>query len=181
MSVFIFLSNCIIPVLVFYIVVNGLLKKVAVFDVFLNGAGEGVQIAWNLIPTMIGLFVGIGILRESGFLSWFADTISGALSHAGITDDILPSQLWPVILTRPFSASAATGLVLDLYESYGPDSFIGFAASLILSCSETLFYTMSVYFGSVKITKTGYTVVGGLVTAAVGVTVSIIMAHLLVN
>lgn len=174
-----FLSNCIIPILLLYIVVYALIKKVSVFDSFLAGAEEGVMVAVKLIPTMVGLFVGIGVLRASGFLEWFAEGISYMLEFVGVTDKQLPSQLWPVIFTRPFSASAATGLVLDLFENYGPDSFIGLAASLILSCSETVIYTMSVYFGSIKVCKTRYTLVGGLLSTAVGVTVSIILANVM--
>lgn len=168
-----------IPLLIFCIVANALLKKISVFDVFLNGAGEGIKIAVNLIPTMIGLFVGISLIRESGFLEWLSNCIGGFLEYVGVDNNVMPSQLLPVIFMRPFSASAATALVLDLFESFGPDSFIGFAASLILSCSETLFYTVSVYFGAIGVTKTGYIIPGGLITSLVAVVTSMIMAHLL--
>lgn len=179
MSTFVFLSNCIIPILLFYIVVYALIKKVSIFDSFLTGARDGVRVAAELVPTMVGLFVGIGILRASGFLDWFAKGVSKIISFVGVTESVLPAELWPVIFTRPFSASAATGLVLDLFEAYGPDSFIGLAASLILSCSETVVYTMSVYFGSVKISKTRYTLAGGLLASAVGMTVSIVLANIM--
>lgn len=179
MSAFTFLSNCIMPVLLLYIVSFALLKRVNVFDSFLNGAREGVQVAVNLIPTMVGLFVGIGVLRASGFLDWISQIFSYLLSLVGISERVLPAQLLPVIFTRPLSASAATGLALDLFENYGPDSFIGLTASLILSCSETVVYTMSVYFGSVGISRTRYTLAGGLLDTLAGVVVCIILAHLM--
>ena len=180
MSALTFLSNCIMPILLLYIVTFALVKRVNVFDSFLTGAKEGVQVAVNLIPTMVGLFVGIGVLRASGFLEWLSESFSRCLSVIGITESMLPAELIPVIFTRPLSASAATGLALDLFENYGPDSFIGFAASLILSCSETVVYTMSVYFGSVKITKTRYTLAGGLLATFVGVVVSLIIANVMI-
>lgn len=180
MSAFMFLSNCIMPLLLLYIVTFALVKRVNVFDSFLGGAKEGVQVAVNLIPTMVGLFVGIGVLRASGFLDWLSGLVSSLLSIIGISENVLPSQVLPVIFTRPLSASAATGLALDLFENYGPDSFIGLTASLILSCSETVVYTMSVYFGSVKITKTRYTLAGGLLDTLVGVVVCIVLANLMI-
>ena len=179
MNALIFLSNCIIPILLFYIVAYAVLKRISVFDSFLKGAKDGIKVASELVPTMVGLFIGIGILRSGGFLDWISKLLAKAAGFAGITQEILPAQLWPVILTRPFSASAATGLALDLFEAYGPDSFIGLAASLILSCSETILYTMSVYFGSVKITKTRYTLAGGLFSCFAGVAASIIFAHMM--
>lgn len=179
MSTFLLLSNCIMPMLLLYIVVLALLKRVNVFDSFLIGAKDGAGVAMGLIPTMIGLFIGIGILRESGFLDCLSELVSGLLAMLGIKKNVLPSQLLPVIFTRPLSASAATGLALDIFENYGPDSFIGISASLILSCSETVVYTMSVYFGSVKISKTRYTLAGGLLDTLVGVIACMILANLM--
>lgn len=180
MSAFMFLSNCIMPLLLLYIVMYALSKRVNIFDSFLSGAEDGVKVALHLIPTMVGLFVGIGVLRASGFLDWLARLVSTLLEMIGISEDILPAQLLPVIFTRPLSSSAATGLALDLFENYGPDSFIGLAASLILSCSETVVYTMSVYFGSVKISKTRYILAGGLLDTLIGVVVCIILAKLMI-
>lgn len=180
MSAFMFLSNCIMPILLLYIVVFAMLKKVNVFDSFLQGAEEGVKVAIHLVPTMIGLFVGIGVLRASGFLDWLSSFASYLLSLIGINERVLPAQLLPVIFTRPLSSSAATGLALDLFENYGPDSFIGVAASLILSCSETVVYTMSVYFGSVGISKTRYTLAGGLLDTLVGVIACLVLANMII-
>jgi len=180
MSAFMFLSNCIMPLLLLFIVMFALSKRVNVFDSFLVGAEDGVKVALHLIPTMVGLFVGIGVLRASGFLDWFAGIVSEVLSSIGITEELLPGQLLPVIFTRPLSSSAATGLALDLFENYGPDSFIGLAASLILSCSETVVYTMSVYFGSVGVTKTRYTLAGGLLDTVIGVVLCLILANLMI-
>jgi len=180
MNTFIFLSNAIMPVLLFFIVVFGLYKRVNLFDSFIEGAKEGCNVAVKLIPTMVGLFVGIGVLRASGFLDWLSRLVGVILRIFGIGEDVIPSQVLPVIFTRPFSSSAATGLALDLFETYGPDSFIGIMVSLILSCSETVIYTISVYFGSIKISKTGFALFGGLLATLVGVIASIVLANLLV-
>ncbi len=179
MKVLIYLSNCILPLLLFYIILYGIGKKVPVFDVFLRGAREGVKTAASLLPALVGLYVGIHVLRASGFLDWIASLFARAAALAGIRQEVLPAQLWPLILCRPFSASAATGLALDLFQSYGPDSLTGIAASLILSCSETIIYTMSVYYGAVKITKTRYTLAGGLIACAAGTAASIVLAHMM--
>ena len=170
MQLILYLSDYIIPLTIFYIVGFALLMKRPVYDDFVKGAKEGMKTVAGIMPTLVGLMVAVGILRASGFL----DAVTGLL--APWTEKIgLPSGLFPVALVKLFSSSAATGLALDIFKEYGPDSQLGFMTSLMLSCTETVFYTMSIYFLSVKVKKTRYTLPGALLATAVGLIMRIIL------
>lgn len=174
MRFLVFISDFIIPLLIFYIVGHGILMKVHVYDDFVKGAKDGFKIVIRIMPTLIGLMVAVGILRASGFL----DLIANLLGR--FTDMIhLPSELVPLIIVRMFSSSAATSLVLDIFKQYGPDSVFGTITSIMMSCTETIFYTMSVYFMTAKVTKTRYTLAGALVATFAGVVASIFLAGML--
>ena len=159
------LSDLMVPVLIFYVVGLGLLMKQDVFGDFLNGAKDGMRTVIGIVPTLIG------VLRSSGFLEEFGKLLGTVLEPAGI-----PSALVPLGVVRLFSNSAAVGLLLDLYKEAGCDSFAGRAASIMMSCTETVFYTMAVYFGAVHIKKTRYTLAGALLSSLVGMAVSIALA-----
>lgn len=167
-----YFSDYLIPLIMFYIIIFGILMKRPVYDDFVEGAKEGMRTVVGIFPTLVGLMVGVGVLRASGFL----DELSAVMGI--FTEKIgFPSQLLPVALVKLFSSSAATGLALDLFKEYGPDSQLGLMASLMLSCTETVFYTMSIYFLSVKVKKTRYTLPGALFTTIVGIVVSVFLAR----
>lgn len=166
-----FLSDALIPILVFYIVGFGILMKKNVYDDFLMGAKEGIQTVVGILPTLVGLMVAVGILRASGLLDFISTACMGWTEHIGI-----PSELIPIAIVKMFSSSAATGLLVDLYKEAGCDSFVGMAASVMLSCTETIFYTMSIYFMSVKVRKTGFTLPGALFATLAGIAASIFLA-----
>ena len=173
MKLLLFLSESMVPLLIFYIVGSGLLSGRPVFDDFTRGAKEGIQTAAGILPTLVGLMVSVGVLRASGFLDFLGTMLQApaALLH-------LPAPMVPVILVRLVSNSAATGLVLDIFKKYGPDSSLGFMASILMGSTETVLYCISVYFGSVGITKTRYTLAGGLIAAAVSVAASVVLTGL---
>lgn len=167
------ISNISIPLFLFYIIAYGILMKSNVYDDFIVGAKRGVEIVFQIVPTLVGLMVAVGILRASGFFE-FLQRICSVL-----TDRInVPSEIVPLIIVRMFSASAATGIVTDLFRTYGTDSFIGFLSSVMMSSTETIFYTMSVYFMSVKISKTRWTLPGALICTLAGIIASIIITKL---
>ncbi|MGN0342235.1 MAG: spore maturation protein [Roseburia sp.] len=168
-----FLSNAIVPLLLFYIVGFGLMMKRNIYDDFLMGAKEGMKTVAGILPTLIGLMIGVGILRASEFLEFFCETCLAWTDLIG-----LPSELTPLAIVKLFSSSAATGLLLDLYKEHGCDSFLGMAASLMLSSTETIFYTMSIYFMSVKVKKTRFTLPGALVATLAGIIASIWLARI---
>lgn len=173
MQFILFLSEAIIPVLLFVIVGAGLLRRQKVYEDFLDGAKSGVRTVVEIMPTLVGLMVAVGVLRASGFL----DFVSGLLGSL-MAGTQFPSELVPIAIVKMFSSSAATGLLLDLYKECGTDSFVGQAASIMLSSTETIFYTMSVYFMSVKVKKTRYTLVGALFATLVGIIASVMVARI---
>lgn len=166
-------SNIIIPAIIFYIVGYGIVSKVPVYEHFVKGAKEGLQIVLGLVPTLIGLLMAVGILRSSGFLDFIAGIFQRPAGLLGISKEVLP-----VILVKMFSGSAATGLTIDIFKSFGPDSYIGMLTSIMMSSTETVFYTMSVYFLAAKVTKTRYTLAGALFATATGVAASVVLAGL---
>ena len=166
-------SDMIIPAIIFYIVGYGLVSKVPVYEGFIKGAKDGLQIVLGLVPTLIGLLTAVGVLRSSGFLEFLAGLLQKPAGFIGI-----PKEVLPVILVKMFSGSAATGLTIDIFKNFGPDSYIGMLTSIMMSSTETVFYTMSVYFLAAKVTKTRYTLAGALFSVFVGVGASVILAGL---
>ncbi len=172
MRLILYLSDCIIPLTILYIVGFGLLMKRPVYDDFVDGAREGARTAAEILPTLVGLMAGVGVLRASGLLEFLTGLVGDAVSRIGF-----PPQILPIALVKLFSSSAATGLALDIFKEYGPDSQLGLMVSIMLSCTETVFYTMSIYFQSVKVKKTGYTLPGALLASAAGVAASVFLAR----
>ncbi len=167
-------SNIIIPVIIFYIVAYGLAAKSNVYEDFIKGAKDGFHTVIQIMPTLIGLMVAVGVLRASGFLEFLGSIFSVVTDKAGIS-----SELVPLIFIKMFSSSAATGLVLDIFKEHGPDSLLGMTTSIMMSCTETVFYTMSVYYLAAKVTKTRYTLAGAVLTTFTGVIVSILLARMM--
>ena len=162
-----YISDCMIPFVILYLVGYGMCKKVNIFDEFIEGAKDGFLTVYKIMPTLIGLMVGVGILRESGFMEWFAGLLSPVVAFLHF-----PAELFSLFIVKMFSSSAATGLLLDVYKTYGTDSYLGTLASVLMSCSETIFYTMSVYFMTAKVTKSRYTLAGALVATFAGAAAS---------
>ena len=171
MALLLYLSDLMLPLVLFYVVAFGLSKGRPVYDDFVCGAKKGLKTVADIAPTLVGLLTAVSVLRASGLLDLAARWLSG------LTDFLhIPGPLVPLILVRMFSSSAANGLVTDLFSAYGPDSQIGLAASLLMSCTETIFYTMSVYFVAAKVTKTRYTLAGALLATLVGTVASLVLA-----
>ena len=171
MQFLIFLSEAMVPLMIFYIVGFGVLSGRPVLDDFIDGAKDGMRTVAGIFPTLVGLMVSVGIIRASGFLDFLGEVL--AMPAALLR---LPPQLVPVILVRLVSNSAATGLVLDIFKEYGTESQLGLMASIMMSSTETVLYCMSLYFGSVKITKTRFTLPGALLATAAGVAASAVLA-----
>ncbi|MEG2511915.1 MAG: spore maturation protein [Acetivibrio sp.] len=170
MKFLIYISDYMIPFLIFYIVGFGILQKTNVYDEFVDGAKEGLKTVAGIFPTLIGLMMAVGMLRASGGLDMAAMVLEPLMKILHF-----PSELIPLVTVKMFSSSAATGLLLDVYRQYGPDSDLGMLASILMSCSETIFYTMSVYFLSAKVTKTRYTILGALAATFAGIAASVVL------
>lgn len=174
MNVLANISNIIIPLLIFYIIAYGIAEKVEVYEDFIKGAKDGLITVVNIMPTMIGLMVAVGVLRASGFLDFMGRLFGQLTEKIGF-----PGELVPLSFIKMFSSSAATGLVLDIFKEYGTDSRMGLITSLMMSCTETIFYTMSVYFMAAKVSKTRFTLTGALLSTLAGTVASVILAGIM--
>jgi len=148
----------------------GLLTKTDIYKEFTEGAKDGFQVTLGILPTLVGLMTGVGMLRASGFLELLSRLLMPVAEVFSF-----PAELVPLVVVKLFSSSAATGLVLDIFKEFGPDSYLGKVTSLICSSTETVFYTMSVYFMAAGVKKTRYTLTGALTATAAGVAVSTIL------
>ena len=171
MKFVLYLADFIVPLVIFGIICYGLLMKVNVYDTFVKGAKSGFFTVIRIMPTLVGLMVAVGILRASGFLDFLSDMIGMFSEMIGF-----PGELVPLTVVKLFSSSAATSLLLDVYKEYGTDSYIGLIASISMSCTETVFYTMSVYYMTAKVTKTRYTLGGALFATFAGIAASVLLA-----
>lgn len=174
MSVIILISNLIMPVVIVYILLYGYLKGINVYETFIEGAKEGFFVVLDILPTLIGLMMAVGILRASGTLDILCNVLRPMAQIIGF-----PVEALPITFMRLISSSASTGILLDTFKIYGPDSFIGRFVSVMMSCTETVFYTMSVYFMSVGIVKTRYTLAGALIANFAGVAASLWICNVL--
>lgn len=127
------LSDVIVPLLIFFIVGYGYVSRVKVYESFLEGAKDGLKIVVDIVPTLIGLLVAVGMLRASGFFDLFGTLFGSLTEKVG-----LPVQLVPLLVVKLFSSSAATGLVLDIFKTAGPDSYAGTLTSILMSCTESV-------------------------------------------
>lgn len=168
-----FLSAGMIPLVCMYVLSYGLLQKKNCYEIFTRGAKDGLKTAIYILPTLIGLLSAVAVLRSSGFLDWLAGEIGRLTAWIH-----LPGELLPLILVRTFSYSAAVGLLTDLYTRFGTDSAIGYTASLLMCCTETVFYTMSLYLLHVGIKKSRCILPGALLSMAAGIAASLWLAGL---
>lgn len=174
MQLFLYLTNFIVPFIILAIVVYGILMRTNVYDNFIKGARSGFLTVIKIMPTLIGLMVAVGILRASGFLEFMSVIIGKLTVYIGF-----PGELVPLTVVKMFSSSAATGLLLDIYKEFGTDSRLGLIASISMACTETIFYTMSVYFMTAKIKKSRYTLTGALIATFAGLAASVVLAELM--
>lgn len=169
-----FLSNIAMPFVILMIVLYGLIERKKVFDVFLDGAKEGLEIVLSIFPTLIGLFVAIGALRSSGIIDAIVNILSPVLNLINF-----PSEIMPLALLRPISGSASIAVATDIMKNYGVDSKIGIIASTIMGSTETTLYTIAVYSSSVRIKKTKFVLLAALIADVVGMAVSVIVCNVL--
>ncbi|MCR5737178.1 MAG: spore maturation protein [Eubacterium sp.] len=153
------------------IVILGLIRKEKVYEDFIRGAAEGLPTVLKVMPTLIGLMVSVGMLRASGFMEFLGTCLGQWTEQIGF-----PGELMPLTIVKIFSSSAATGMLIDLYKSQGVDSYISNVASIMMSSTETVFYTMSVYFLVANVTKTRWTLMGAMIATIAGTMASMFLA-----
>ena len=174
MQVVTFLSNLAMPAVILLIVFYGLKSKTKVFDLFLDGAKEGLELTISIFPTLIGLFVAIGALRTSGIIDMITNVISPLLNIIHF-----PSELMPLAILRPISGSSSIAVATDIMKKFGVDSLIGKMASVIMGSTETTIYTIAIYTSCIKVKKTRNVLVAALIADIVGMLVSVAICSFL--
>ncbi|HUK14109.1 MAG TPA: spore maturation protein [Thermoanaerobaculaceae bacterium] len=163
-----------IPLLIVGIAAVGLLRRVRVYEVFVEGAKEGFEVAVRIIPYLVAILVAAGMFRASGAMDALVRTLAPLTDRLGI-----PVEALPPALLRPLSGSGTLGLVSELMKAHGPDSFVGRLASTIYGSSETTFYVLAVYFGAVGIRRTRHAVLAGLLGDLAGAVAAVLVCRLL--
>lgn len=153
-----YIFSAIIPILICLIIIYGVSKKLPVFNIFVDGAKEGIETSFNLIPTLICIIFAISMLRASGFFQLISSALYPVTSFLHI-----PSEVIPLALMRPFSGSGSIAVVNDIITSCGADSIAAVTACVMCGSTETTFYAIAVYYGSVDIKKTRHTVLSAVI------------------
>ena len=151
-------------------------KKVKVYEVFVEGAKDGFEIAIKIIPYMVGMLVAIGMFRAAGGFEIIFSWIGPFFESMGV-----PSAVVPLAIVRPFSGTASNGILLDIIKNYGGDAQVSHLAATMIGSTETTFYVIAIYFGVASIRRTRHAVPAGLIADFVGVVASIIVCHLLLS
>ncbi len=168
MELFKSISVYAIPAIFLIILIAGIYKNVKVYDVFVEGAKEGISTVIRILPSLVGLLVAVAVFRASGALDLIVYALKPLASLLSI-----PSDVVPLAILRPVSGSASLALVSDIIKTNGPDSFVGRLASVMMGSTETIFYTLAVYFGSVGIKNIRYTLVAALIADLTSVIASV--------
>jgi spore maturation protein B len=165
-------STWAIPTLILLIVAAGAVRRVKVYEGFVEGAKEGFDVAVRIIPYLVAILVAVGMLRASGAVDLLVAAVGGLTSAIG-----LPAEVLPVALLRPLSGSGTLGLVSELSKTHGPDSFIGRLSATMYGSTETTFYVLAVYFGAVGITRSRHAVLAGLAGDLAGLLAALLVCR----
>lgn len=162
------ISAAILPIMILVILISGIVKKVPVYEEFIEGAKDGFKVSITIIPYLVALIVAIAMFRASGALEWIASLLSVFLNKFSIPVDIVP-----IMFTRSLSGSATLGLFSELASANGANSFVTLMAAVMVGSSETTFYVLSVYFGSIGIKKFRYAILTGIIADITGIALAI--------
>ncbi|WP_353892296.1 spore maturation protein [Proteinivorax hydrogeniformans] len=176
MGVISIVSQWAIPMMVLFVVVYSYIKGVDVFDTFVEGAKEGFQTAIKLIPFLVAMLVAIGVFRQSGAFDILIGLLQPALNLVGI-----PGEILPLGFMRPISGSGALAMTTETLQTHGPDSMLGYMASTIQGSTDTTFYILTVYFGSVGIRRVRYSMSVGLIADLAGFLAAIFVCSIFFN
>lgn len=143
-----YIMRAIIPIMIISIVTYGVIKKVKVYECFVEGAKDGLSICLRIFPYLLAMIIAVGVFRESKALDYFIYLVKPIVKFIG-----LPPEVVPLVLIKPLSGSGALGIFAETLNKYGADSYIGRVSSIIMGSTETIFYTLTVYFGAVGVKK----------------------------
>ena len=168
-------SNFILLAIIVTFIVAGFFKKINVYDAFIDGAKEGFSTAVRIIPYLVAILVGVGVFRASGAMDMLINGIKWVVEQCGLNTDFVGAL--PTAFMKPLSGSGARGLMLEAMKNYGPDSFVGRLSCIFQGSTDTTFYVLAVYFGSVSIKYTRHAVACGLLADLAGVIAAIVVAY----
>ena len=168
------ISNLIIPLVILFIIIYGIRKKINIYDVFVDGAKESIDLSINLFPSMLAMIFGVNIFLKSGFISFFFEKFFEIFTFIKI-----PFQIFPMMIMRPISGSSALAILTDILKNNGPDSFVGVLGSILQGSTDTTFYILTIYFGTVGIKKIKYALTAGILTDIVCIIISIILVNII--
>jgi spore maturation protein B len=168
------ISNYIIPIIVLIIVLYALKKRVDIYDTFIDGTKESFDMTLKVFPNLLAMVFGVNIFLKSGVLDFIFNNLKPIFSYINVQIEILP-----MAIMRPISGSASLAILNDIFLNYGPDSFIGTVASIIQGSTDTTFYVLTLYFGSIGIKKIRYAMWAGLFSDLVGIVTAIILGNAL--
>ena len=169
-----YISTIAVPVVIIIIVIYGIADKKKVYDIFVEGATEGMSIVIKIFPTLLGIFLAVGVLRSSGLLEIITRAVSVFTNKVGF-----PSEVMPLAMLRPISGSASLAVATDIMKTYGVDSKIGLITSTIMGSTETTFYTIAIYTGSIGVKKIRFVLVAALIADFVGMLTSAIVWNII--
>lgn len=165
-------SSWLIPAIIFAALVLGIIKKVPVYETFIDGAKEGLRVSVNILPYLIAIIVAVSMLRASGAIELAQHALSGILNAVHVPVDVLP-----VMIVRSLSGSAVLGIFSDIANQYGPDSYITKLTAIMVGSSETTFYILAVYFGAVGVKKIRHALLAGLFADIIGIIAAVAVAN----
>lgn len=169
-----FISNLMIPAVILLIILVAYIKGIPVFDVFVEGAKDGAKTSFNILPVMVGIIMAVSVLNASGLIDILSGLLAKPLGIIGI-----PPETIPILLIRPFSGSASLGMFSEQIKKYGADSYIGRTLSTIMGSSETVLYTLAVYFGATNVKNTRHAVAASLISSYLGMLSAIYICKVL--
>ena len=169
-----YFSSAVMPIIIIIIILYGIFEKIRVYDVFLEGVKEGIKVVYKIFPTLIGVFLMVGVIRSSGIIDLIINFISPVTKLFNI-----PNEIMPLVFIRPISGSASMAVATDIMSKFGVDSKIGLIASTIMGSTETTLYTIAIYTSCVGIKKIRFVLAAALIADFVGITVSIAICSFL--
>jgi spore maturation protein B len=171
------LSQWMVPFIILLIIVWAAVKKVPMYESFVTGAKEGFGIAIMIIPYLVAMLLIIKVFLASGIFEDMKYGISFAMQWAGLGGHTDTLDLMPLAFTRPLTGSGARALLVDLFDTHGPDSFLGNTASILMGSSETTFYIVTIYYGSVQIKKIRHTLAACLLSDLIGIFIALFVGY----
>lgn len=166
-----YIIKAIIPIIIGIVVINGMLKGVKVYECFVEGAKDGISICIKIMPYLLAMILAVSVFRESRAMDYFIKLVKPIVSIIG-----LPPELVPLAVVKPLSGSGAMGIFAETLKKYGPDSYIGLVASIMMGSTETIFYTITVYYGAVNIKKIRHTLIAAVFADITAIIMAVISA-----